>query len=794
MEKKIVIIGAGPTGLSTALSLLEKTNIEVEIFEAEEFVGGLATSQQVDGMIYDWGPHIFHSNIPEITKYWKDNFSDLLLEKDFIAKNYKDGILYDYPITLDAIEKFPEIIKKKVKKELSEINPENIKRARNFKECVIELVGPTLQEIFFENYTKKLWGIDPKDMSANWAPKRIELRAKQKAFWAGQFSAIGKYGAGKIWERHSEKIKNRNGKIHLSKKLIKCELKEGNLINLVFNDGTKYNVSDKIVVSTISLDRICKVLEIPCKLTFNSVRLVFIVLNKKYALTEGIHSIYFAHDNLHFHRVTEQKQFSDYGYPENKTILTFEVSYTARKYLGEMSDEQIVREIFEQFIDIGMAEKKNFIKGFSIKLPNVNPVMKIGYEDELAFINSKINKIENLHLAGGSAEFTYGDVQSMVARGWDMANLLSSKHYEINKNLKVGTNFEFNKKVEIYNFAVGGENPTLLIAEIGINHAGNLELAKKLVSEVKKNGCDIAKIQTYEKGSRVSDQSFSAKYADRTLGMEESFNEMFNRFSLNEDEQQEIFKYAKDINMPLMSTPFDEKSVNNLINLGVKAFKIASFDIVNIPFLRYVASTKLPLILSTGMSGMSEIEDALDAISKEKNRNVILLHCVSAYPASYLDSNLRAIETLKKAFGLPVGFSDHSINLLCSTVALALKADVIERHFTMDRFMEGPDHILSSDPKEMLELVKLRNKIYLSLGNGVKKPASIEIQQINKQRKSLFSKKSIKKGEMLSLENITIKGPGLGLMPKFLPIILGKKAARDILQDSAITFDDLMQS
>jgi sialic acid synthase SpsE len=341
---------------------------------------------------------------------------------------------------------------------------------------------------------------------------------------------------------------------------------------------------------------------------------------------------------------------------------------------------------------------------------------------------------------------------------------------------------------------VGGENPTLLIAEIGINHAGNLELAKKLVSEVKKNGCDIAKIQTYEKGSRVSDQSFSAKYADRTLGMEESFNEMFNRFSLNEDEQQEIFKYAKDINMPLMSTPFDEKSVNNLINLGVKAFKIASFDIVNIPFLRYVASTKLPLILSTGMSGMSEIEDALDAISKEKNRNVILLHCVSAYPASYLDSNLRAIETLKKAFGLPVGFSDHSINLLCSTVALALKADVIERHFTMDRFMEGPDHILSSDTKEMLELVKLRNKIYLSLGNGVKKPASIEIQQINKQRKSLFSIKSIKKGEMLSLENITIKGPGLGLMPKFLPIILGKKAARDILQDSAITFDDLMQS
>ena len=161
---------------------------------------------------------------------------------------------------------------------------------------------------------------------------------------------------------------------------------------------------------------------------------------------------------------------------------------------------------------------------------------------------------------------------------------------------------------------------------------------------------------------------------------------MFNRFSLNQEEQQEVFKYAKSINMPLMSTPFDEKSVNKLIDLGVKAFKIASFDLVNIPFLRYVAATKLPMIVSTGMSGMSEIEDAMEAISKERNPNIILLHCISAYPADYSDANLKAIETMRKAFGVPVGFSDHSINLLSSTVALALKADVIERHFTMDRY------------------------------------------------------------------------------------------------------------
>ena len=792
MNKNIVIIGAGPTGLTTAETLLGKKNFNIEIFEAKNTVGGLATSGEVDGMPYDYGPHIFHSNIDSITSYWRKNYSDLLLEKDFIAKNYKEGIFYDYPITLESIEKFPEDIKKKVKKEISELSPENLKRARNFKECVIELVGPTLQEIFFQNYTKKLWGIDPTKMSANWAPKRIQLRKKQKAFWAGQFSAIGKFGAGKIWQRCADKIKNKNGKIYLNKKLTSCEIKNNKITKLYFEDGKNYDVSNNIVISTISLDRICSALNIPCSLTFNSVRLVFIVMSKNHCLPKDVHSIFFAHDTFHFHRVTEQKNFSSAGYPDNKTVVTFEVSYNARKHLGEMSEDKIVKEVFDQFVSVGMAEKKDFIKGFSIKLPSVNPVMTLGYEEELAVVNSKINRFENLHIAGGAAEFTYGDVQSMVARGWDMAELLSSKHYDINKNLKVGSYFNFNEEVEIYNYKVGKKYPTLLIAEIGINHRGNYQLAKQLISEAKKCGCDIAKIQTYEKGSRVSDQSLSAKYVDRTLGMEETFSEMFDRYALNSDEQKSIFEYAHELNIPIMSTPFDEKSVNQLIDLGVKAFKIASFDLVNIPLLRYVASTKLPIILSTGMSGMSEIEDAVEAISKEKNPNLVLLHCISAYPADYSDANLSVLETLRKAFKVPVGFSDHSISLLSSTVALSLQADVIERHFTLDRFMEGPDQILSSDPKEMKELVDLRNKVYLALGNGVKRPAAIEIQQINKQRKSLYAKKVIKKGEILTLDNITIKGPGLGLLPKYFPIILGKKATRNISKDSAITFDDLM--
>jgi len=792
--KKIVIIGAGPTGLVTAHSLSEKTNYDIQIFDANSFAGGLAGSEKVDGMVFDYGPHIFHSAHDDITSFWRDNFGDLLTEKDFYSKNYKDGILYDYPISWASIEKFPDEIKAKVIYEISNLKPENLKRARNFKECVEELIGPTLQSIFFEKYTEKLWGISPEKMSANWAPKRIELRKKHKAFWAGQYSASGKYGAGKVMEKLAQMAKDNGVHIHLEHRVTDLKTSNYTVTDLIFQNGKTYDVSDSIVVSTIPLNVLSKTLNIPCSLMFNSVRLVYIVFSKNLVLPKGIDSIYFAHDEFHFHRITEQKMYSDHGYPEDKTILIFEVSYTARKHLGKISDEQIVKEILEQFCTLAMVEEKDFIKGFSRLLPYVNPVMTLGYEEELSRINAEVSKYDNLHLVGGAAEFMYGDVQTMVARGWAMADLLSSNHYEINKNIKRGSRFRFNEEVLLHDFKVGRQHPTLVIAEIGINHRGQLELAKQLIQEAKNSGCDIAKLQTYITSSRVSDVAREAKYADRTLGIEESPNEMFERFKLTNEETMELFAFAADIDIPLISTPFDEESVDILTDLGVKAFKTASFDIVNIPFLRYVASKGLPIILSTGMSSLSEIEDAVDAIAHEKNPNLILLHCVSAYPTDISDTNLSVIDSLRKSFRVPIGFSDHTIGLLASTVSFSLGADLLEKHFTLDKNMEGPDHILSSDPKEMKKLVSARNNVFLALGDGIKKPASIEYQQINRQRKSLFARQNIKKGETLDLDNVAIKGPGLGMQPKYLPLVLGKKVIRPIESDMPITWDDILTS
>jgi sialic acid synthase SpsE/protoporphyrinogen oxidase len=792
--KKIVIIGAGPTGLVTAHSLSEKTNYDIKIFEANSVVGGLASSGTIDGMSYDCGPHIFHSGHDDITDFWKDNFGDLLLEKPFYYKNYKDGILYDYPISWESIEKFPKDIKDKVKYEIENLKPENLKRSRNFKECVEELVGPTLQNIFFEKYTEKLWGISPEKMSSNWAPKRIHLRRKHKSFWSGQYSACGKYGAGKIMERLSKMSEDNGVGVYLNHKVIDVKTDGYVITDLVFDNGTSYDVSDSIIVSTIPLNVICKTLDIPCSLTFNSVRLVYIVFSKDIILPKDVHSIYYAHDDFHFHRITEQKQYSGYGYPKDKTLLIFEISYTARKHLGEISDEQLVSEVLEQTCELGLVEEKDFVKGFSKRLPHVNPVMTLGYEKELSKVNSELSRYNNLHLAGGAGEFMYGDVQTMVARGWDMADLLSSKHYEINKNLKRGAKFKFNDEVELFGYKIGKKHPTLIIAEIGINHRGYLQFAKDLIKEAKESGCEIAKLQTYNTKNRVSDKTMESKYADRTLGMEESTNQMFSRFELSYDEHLELINYAKELGIPLISTPFDEESVDILMDLGVQAFKIASFDIVNLPFIRYVASKGLPIILSTGMSQMSEIEDAIDAISQERNPNLVLLHCVSAYPCDISDINLKVIDTMRKSFGVPVGYSDHTVGTLASNMAFTLGVDILEKHFTLDKLMEGPDHILSADPEEMKTIVSDRNEIFIGLGDGIKRPASIEYRQINLQRKALFTKTQVKKGEVLTLDNISIKGPGLGLLPKYLPVVLGKRVTEDIGADLPITWDVLLSN
>jgi N,N'-diacetyllegionaminate synthase len=258
---------------------------------------------------------------------------------------------------------------------------------------------------------------------------------------------------------------------------------------------------------------------------------------------------------------------------------------------------------------------------------------------------------------------------------------------------------------------------------------------------------------------------------------------------MSHDQQIKLFKYAREKGLIIFSTPFDSDSAIFLNNvLEVDCFKIASVDLVNLPLIEKVASFHKPIILSCGMSNLSEIEDALDVISHQGNSNVILLHCNSSYPAPLEEMNLNVIQTLKNSFKIPVGLSDHTFGLFTSIVAMSIGADVVERHFTLDRFMEGPDHILSSEPAEMQELVEKAKIIPLMKGDGIKRVQSGEYFNINLQRKCLYANRDLKVGDIIKPEDIIIKGPAGGILPKYQDIIIGKKLVQNIEKDFPINW------
>jgi len=791
--KKIIILGAGCTGLATGLKLAE-LGWKVEIYDGANVPGGLAASEEIDGMYFDYGPHIYHTHDSELNNYWQDKFGDLLEAKNFFSLNYKDGTYYEYPLSFEVIENFPKGIRDKVLQELNDRKPENFKRAVNFKECLVALVGPTLEELFFDDYSRKLWGIPTDEMAASWAPKRIEIRKKHLPFWYNQFSYAAIEGSGKIMLRMVDQIIEKGNTINLEHKVTNLIIEDYKIKCINFENGKNVDVGESIVISTLPIVALAETLGIETSLKFTKYIMLYLIFEENRVFPPNTQTIYFAAEKYYFHRVTEQKTFSDFGYPKNKTIVCFEISVNEKSFIKDLSENQLIQDVLEQFCTVGLTKKEKFIKGFTRTLNHVNPIMKTGYEEELSVVRSKISHIKNLHTVGGAAEFQYGDLQVMFSKATDIVELLTSEHYVINKNIKSGIHFQFNETVNIYNYTVGNNNPSLIIAELGLNHNGDINIGMELIQKAKDSGANIIKLQTYSESSRVSKTAKGAKYVDRTLNMEETTWEMFKRLRLSKEDHIALFDYAHEINIPILSTPFDEESVDLLCELGVKAFKIASFDLVNIPFLRYVASKKLPIILSTGMSSLAAIEDALDAIAVEENPNVVLLHCVSSYPASPQDVNLKVIETLKTAFRVPVGFSDHTVGNLITYVAMSLGANIIEKHFTLDRRLEGTDHILSIDPEGMAKLVHSRDMIYSSFGTGIKKPDASEYKQINTQRKSIFTKTRIKAGEKITLDNITIKGPGHGLFPKYLPILMNKVVSRDIEADNPLTWDDVLKS
>ena len=343
------------------------------------------------------------------------------------------------------------------------------------------------------------------------------------------------------------------------------------------------------------------------------------------------------------------------------------------------------------------------------------------------------------------------------------------------------------KKIKIENKVIGEGEATFIIAEAGVNHNGDIELAKRLVDIASECGIDAIKFQTFKAENVVAKNTPKADYQIKNTGTNESQYEMIKKLELSEDEFIELYKYTKKKGLIFLSTPFDFESADFLDEL-VSAFKISSTDLTNLPFLEYIAEKGKPIILSTGMGTLGEIEEAVNTI-REINDDLILLHCVTNYPASFESLNLRAIKTLKEAFKLPVGYSDHSLGIYAPIAAVALGAVVIEKHFTLDKNLPGPDHKASLNPEELKEMVNAIRLIEKALGDGIKRPTPEEEEIKKVARRSLVANVDIPKGTVIKKEMIAIKRPGTGIEPKYLNVVIGKRAKRDIKKDEVLKWN-----
>jgi N-acetylneuraminate synthase len=345
--------------------------------------------------------------------------------------------------------------------------------------------------------------------------------------------------------------------------------------------------------------------------------------------------------------------------------------------------------------------------------------------------------------------------------------------------------------VDIAGHRVGPGHPCFIIAEAGVNHGGSLELARQLVDVAVHAGASAVKFQTFRAEKVASPQAAKARYQRQATDAGESQLTMLKRLELSPDAFRELYARCRDHGIVFLSTPFDDESADFLDGLGVAAFKIPSGEVTNTPFLAHVARKGKPLILSTGMAQLAEVDVAVRTIGATGNRDLVLLHCVSDYPADPAESNLRAMATMAAAFGVPVGYSDHTPGLEVALAAVALGACAIEKHLTLDRALPGPDHRASLEPGELRCLVQGIRRVESALGHGRKEPAPSESDLAAVARRSLIAELDIVAGTRLTERHIAIKRPGWGLPPTMLPTVLGRTARTDIPAGTVLTWEML---
>lgn len=343
------------------------------------------------------------------------------------------------------------------------------------------------------------------------------------------------------------------------------------------------------------------------------------------------------------------------------------------------------------------------------------------------------------------------------------------------------------KHIEISGRKIGLGQPVYIIAEAGVNHNGNLQMALDLVREAKRRGADCVKFQTFKAEAIVTKKAPKAAYQMEVTDPQESQLEMLRKLELGAEDYRKIIALCKELGIHFLSTPYGFEDSVLLHELGVGAFKIASGQLVELPFLKFTAAMKKPLIVSTGMATMEEVEAAVKTIRSTGNEDLIILQCTTNYPSRTEDANIRAMVSMQNTLHVLTGFSDHSENHYAVFAAVALGATVVEKHFTLDKKLPGPDHSSSLEPQDLEEMVTGIRAIESALGNGIKSPCEAEARNLSAVRRSIVAAGHISKGQIIQREDLIFKRPATGLDPNLLEDVIGKRAKEEISADQPLS-------
>ncbi len=343
--------------------------------------------------------------------------------------------------------------------------------------------------------------------------------------------------------------------------------------------------------------------------------------------------------------------------------------------------------------------------------------------------------------------------------------------------------------VRIGDRPVGEGAPVYIIAEAGSNHDRDLAQARRLIEIAAEAGADAVKFQTFAADRIVAETPTRAKYLDAILPAGKTMSELFRELELPREWHAELKTYAESCGLDFLSTPFDHEAVDLLDGLGVKAFKVATYELWHLPLIRDIASRGKPIICSTGMANIGEVQAAVDAVRSTGNEQLMLMHCVVNYPPPFAELNLRAIETMRRAFGVPVGWSDHTPGWLAPVVATALGAALVEKHFTTDRTRPGPDHRFALEPDELAAMVRAIRDAQAALGDGVKRMAPAEADLYVTARRSLFAARTVEAGTVLGADDVAILRPGTGIEVRDLPNVIGRTARRRIERHEPLAWE-----